>query len=283
MAATGPCRWRQWPDRSLPDQPVFKRIRIAILLYILLFVAAGEYLSMRRSTDWDNSLRVNVYLVNGSGTQSVERYIGDLGPDAFASIEHFYQGQARAYGIDLDAPFRIRLAGRLDRPLPPIPDRVNMFSSIVWSLRMRWFVTRLHFSSDLRTPDITLFAVYHDAENGLALDRSTALRKGMIAVANLFAESSADGSNGMVVAHELLHTLGASDKYDPATALPLFPVGVGDPDRRPHYPQSSAEIMAGRVALTADSAVVPRSLAEVVVGPWTADEIGWAEMPPAAR
>ncbi|MGW8370180.1 MAG: hypothetical protein ACWGPN_16060, partial [Gammaproteobacteria bacterium] len=167
---------------------MLKRLRIALLLYILLFVAAGEYLSMRRSTDWDDTLRVNVYLMNGSGSDSVNRYLDSLETNTYDSIERFFETQSRTYGVDLAEPFRIRVAGILDQPMPPIPQNLNMLSSIVWSLRMRWFVTRLHFSSDLRRPHITLFAVYHDAEDGLTLDRSTALRKGMIAIANLFAD-----------------------------------------------------------------------------------------------
>jgi len=142
---------------------------------------------------------------------------------------------------------------------------------------MRWYVTRLHWSSDSPTPDVTLLAIYHDSEDGVALDRSTALRKGLIAMANLYAEPRAQGSNRMVIAHELLHTLGATDKYDLATGLPLYPQGYADPARSPRYPQAQAELMAGRIPLAADKAVQSRSLREVTIGPVTALEIGWTD------
>ena len=58
------------------------------------------------------------------------------------------------------------------------------------------------------------------------------------------------GSNNVVIAHEILHTLGASDKYDPATRAPLFPIGYAEPEREPRFPQEFAEIMAGRYAMT---------------------------------
>jgi hypothetical protein len=80
----------------------------------------------------------------------------------------------------------------------------------------------------------------------------------------------------MVVTHELLHTLGASDKYDPGTGQPLAPQGLGDPDQSPLYPQRTGEIMAGRVATTSRTAAIPASLAEMTVGPATAREIGWS-------
>jgi hypothetical protein len=101
----------------------------------------------------------------------------------------------------------------------------------------------------------------------------------MIAVANLFGSRSFRGSNQMIVAHELLHTLGATDKYDPATNLPVFPIGFANPERNPLYPQTKAELMAGRIPINAGAAEVPHSLDAVVVGASTAFEIGWRDAP----
>jgi hypothetical protein len=83
------------------------------------------------------------------------------------------------------------------------------------------------------------------------------------------------GSNNIVIAHELLHTVGATDKYDLTTGLPLYPSGFADPDQQPLYPQDNAEIMAGRRAVSAQEAQMPQSLRHVVVGPATASEIRW--------
>jgi hypothetical protein len=254
---------------------VFKRFRIAILLYILLFVAVGQFLASRRATDWGDSLWVDVWLINGADSATTEAWLDSIGPDEYAGVERFFANQARAQGLTLTEPFRIRVAGEIEQQLPPVPGNGGMLSSIVWSLRMRWFVTRMHWSSDGPTPDITVFAIYHDAATGVSLDRSTALRKGMIAVANLFADPTARGSNQMIVAHEILHTLGATDKYDLATGLPHYPEGFADPFSVPVYPQSKAELMAGRIPLASDKAAVPRSLSQVVIGNVTAQEIGW--------
>lgn len=268
---------RQNPCFSGRSNGVFRRFRIAILLYILAFVAIGEFLAWSRATGWDDTLRVDVYLLNGGRTATTQSYIERLPPNAFAAVDSFFSDQARDFGVDLDAPFRLRLAGELAEELPPVPDNGGLVQSVIWSLRMRWFVSRLHWSSDSPTPDITLFAIYHEAESGVALDRSTALRKGMIAVANLFASPHARGSNQMIVAHEILHTLGATDKYDPATGLPDFPYGFANPVRSPLYPQSQAELMAGRIAVSQHQAAIPGSLANTVIGPATAAEIGWID------
>ena len=254
---------------------MFKTIRIAILLYVLVFVALGQFLADRRSSDWDDPLWVGIYLVNGSGSIATADYIDRLPVDAFAGIERFFERESGAHGLKLEHPFRVRIHAALDRALPPIPENGNMLATIFWSLRMRWLSARLDFSDDGPTPDIKVFAVYHSAAPELALDRSTALRKGMIAVANLFAEEAMEGSNAMIVAHELLHTLGATDKYDPATNLPLYPDGYAEPDRSPLHPQRAAELMAGRIPLGNGHAKTPPSLRDVRIGQLTASEIGW--------
>ncbi len=43
--------------------------------------------------------------------------------------------------------------------------------------------------------------------------------------------TAASGGNQVVVAHELLHTLGATDKYARASGQPLEPDGLGDPQQ----------------------------------------------------
>jgi hypothetical protein len=83
------------------------------------------------------------------------------------------------------------------------------------------------------------------------------------------------GMNNIVIAHEFLHTVGASDKYDLRSGAPLFPIGFAERDRTPLYPQEQAEIMAGRRPLSAHEWEMPRSLRQVLVGPETALEIRW--------
>jgi hypothetical protein len=83
------------------------------------------------------------------------------------------------------------------------------------------------------------------------------------------------GENCIVIAHELLHTLGATDKYDPADGKPVFPVGFAEPDRHPLYPQPFAEIMAGRRMVSESLWEMPSSLDEVTIGETTATEINW--------
>lgn len=79
----------------------------------------------------------------------------------------------------------------------------------------------------------------------------------------------------MVLAHELLHTLGATDKYAPSTNAPLYPDGYAAPEARPLLPQTKAELMAGRIPVEEQRAEIPESLSQVVIGMATSREIGW--------
>ena len=89
----------------------------------------------------------------------------------------------------------------------------------------------LQWQSDGPSGDIVVFAVFHEPADGAALDRSTALHKGLIAVAHLFADQTARATNQIVLAHELLHTLRATDKYSPTSNAPLYPDGYAAPKR----------------------------------------------------
>ena len=107
------------------------------------------------------------------------------------------------------------------------------------------------------------------------LDRSTALERGLIAIVKLFAGRSSQGANQIVMAHELLHTLGATDKYDLGANLPIYPHGYANPALEPPHPRRSAELMAGRIPLDERTAAMPSEITRTLVGPITAAEIGW--------
>ena len=253
---------------------VLKRLRIAVLLYVLLFVAASEYFTARNSTDWDAPLWVNIYAVAGDDTAVTRRFIEGLSPTEFADAEEFFAREAKRYGVALEQPFKLRLAGVYEGELPELGVGAGPLAVLAWSLRMRWLATRLRWQAE-PSGDIVVIAVYHAPTDGVPLDRSTALDKGLISVANLFADRRARETNQIVLAHELLHTLRATDKYSPASNAPLYPDGYAAPDARPLLPQTRAELMAGRIPLDELHAEMPHDLDEVVIGAVTAHEIGW--------
>lgn len=140
---------------------------------------------------------------------------------------------------------------------------------------MRVWAWRMEMSHDGPPANIAMFVLYHDPDSHDRLEHSLGLEKGLIGVVNTFASRSMNPTNNVVIAHELLHTVGATDKYDPATNQPLYPEGYAEPDRTPRHPQEKAEIMAGRVPLSDSESQIPSSLKKSVVGPGTAAEINW--------
>jgi hypothetical protein len=254
---------------------MLKKIRIAILLSILLFVALGEFLAERRSTSWDNTLWVDVYLVNGDRLDSTQRYIDSIDAKEFDGIGEFFAAEAKRYGVALDEPFRLNIVGQYRGELPATDARPSLLGIMWWSLEMRWLALKLDWHRSGPKPDIIAFAVYHEPADSAVLDPSTGLRKGLIAVTNLFAARDERGANQVVLAHELLHTLGATDKYSLSTDQPRFPDGFAEPALKPRLPQKKAELMAGRIPLDEQHAEMPESLRSVVVGRLTAAEIGW--------
>lgn len=254
---------------------MFRKIRISILLLILLFVALNTYYDRVYSTDWDTPLRVAAFPINADGTTVSERYIQSLQIEDFRALESFFAEEAKRYGIPLEQPLRFTL-GTTIRELPPMlsaqPGRLDI---AWWSLRMRYWAWRVPVDLPGASPDIKLFVLYHDPHHSPRLPHSLGLQKGLFAIANVFADSDAAGSNDTVIAHELLHTLGATDKYDPVNNEPLYPQGFAEPLRQPRYPQAWAELMAGRIPTAPQQAEMPESLDQVLIGSPTAIEINW--------
>lgn len=255
----------------------FGTVRIALLLAVLAFVALGAWLDRSRSTDWDAPLRVTVYPIAADPAPDLRSQVMALGTDDFADVGAFFAEEARRHGVALDEPVRVRVSSAVTT-LPPLPPQdAGMLDVAAWSLRFRYWAWRVAVDDPLPTPDVQVFALYHAGDAARAVPDSLGLSKGLMALTHLYIDADARGSNQVVVAHELLHTLGASDKYDRATGLPLVPDGLGDPDQSPLFPQRYGEIMAGRIAARAAEAVIPDGLHQMLVGPATAREIGWLE------
>jgi len=252
---------------------MFKAIRIAILLFILFFVAVGTWLTQARSTDWNNSLWVKVYPINADGSDVVDRYIDGLEVGDFTDIETFIARETKRYGKTVAQPLRMELGRPIREQPPSIDPEDGLLGVMLWSLKMRWWASNTAGDQDRITPDVRIFVRYHSPDDGFRLENSVGLQKGMVGVVNARASRRHAGANNVIVAHEFMHTLGASDKYELGSGQPTAPDGLAEPDRTPLYPQRWAEIMGGRIALAADDAVIPKSLKYVVIGPATATEI----------
>lgn len=254
---------------------MWRNIRVAILLLVLIWAAGHTWLERIASTRWKEPLWVGIFPVNADGSPAAQSYIEALETREFADIEDFLAREARRYGKDLSQPVHIALYPQLKEAPPQLERGAGLLGTAWWSLKTRWFAWRAVDVGGRAPPRIRMFVLYHDPSTLQSVPDSHGLQKGLIAEVHAFALRPMAGSNSIVIAHELLHTLGATDKYDPRNGVPLFPTGFAEPDRKPLYPQPKAEIMAGRRALSAQEAQQPDALSAVVVGPATAAEIRW--------
>ena len=250
-------------------------LRKGLLFYLLLLVAVGHWLSQTRATRWQQPLWVTVHPINGDNSDAAERYIRRLKSNAFEPIATFMADEAAHHGVGIEQPLKLTLGAQVSEQPPAPPRHGNALEIMLWSLKLRWWSWNVDRGPDPPPHDITVFIRYFDPTEHSVLAHSMGLQKGFIGVVNAFADRRYAGSNQVIIAHEVLHTLGATDKYDPASGMPHFPNGYAEPTISPRHPQSLAELMGGRIPIDERTARIPTSLAEVVIGDVTASEINW--------
>jgi hypothetical protein len=250
-------------------------MRIAFLLLVMFGLGFNVWLTKWRVASWDRSLWVVIHPVCGDANPETRAYVDSLTPEEFGPVADFFAAEAERYGLKIEAPFNLVLAPRLDKLPPPIPDDPTPLSMILWSLKLRFFAWRIG-KANASVQDIQLFVLYFNKARTM-VDQSYVMQKGYIGVINAYAAPNLNGKNNVVIAHELLHLAGATDKYNPANELPVYPDGYAAPDAHPRYPQTQAEIMAGSIPVSATRAEMPDNLEETVMGPATAREINWVQ------
>lgn len=257
------------------DKITFKHIRVIILLSILVFVAIASYFQQTATTDWGKPVYVTFYAINGDQASSTTTFINNLNPSDYQEIFDFLIAEARAFELLTPPVFYSDFGAQVTEAPPRPPDRnKGMLEIAKWSLQLRYWLFKNTGSLGLDSRHIRLFIIYHKGQSGQALAHSYGLRKGLVGIVHAYAQPDMKKRNNIIIAHELLHTLGASDKYSTG-GIPVYPDGIAEPDKKPLYPQSFAEIMAGRIALTESDAVMPASLSQCLVGSLTAREIEW--------
>ena len=252
---------------------MFRKLRLAVLLVILATVALGAWRSGARTTEWKHTLHATVYPIVADDSPQTRAGVARLSADDFAPIADWLQDELRRHGRDVLRPLAISVAPPVESRPPPFPAGGGPVAVGLWSLQLRFWAWR-HDATPGPRPDVRLFVLYHDPAHTPQLDHSVGLRKGQIGIVKAFAGRDDGPRNAVVIAHELLHTLGASDKYNPQSLAPVFPEGYAEPDRQPRHPQRLAEIMAGRYALAEGQLAMPDRLGQTLIGPQTAAEIG---------
>lgn len=252
---------------------MFRKFRILILLLILATVALGAWRSNARLTAWEHTIHVAIYPIAADDSPATATFVRSLGKDSFEDIAEWLQAETKRQGLAVLQPVAINVAPPLSELPPLAPARASALDAILWSLKLRWWASQ-HDAIAGPKPQVRLFVLFHDPELTGRVPHSTGLAKGQIGLIHAFASRKQRRQNSVVIAHEMLHTFGATDKYDLATLQPLYPQGYAEPEREPRLPQELAEIMGGRTPIDAQTSEIPSSLAATLIGPETAREIG---------
>ncbi len=251
---------------------MWKKLRITILLLILISVFWDTWHDYHQ--DWDKPIVVLLHPINADGSALTERYMDHLSDQDVQEIQQYLQDYSLKYR-NKTSIFYIKVGRHIDEHPPKISSS-NLFSTMIWSLKFRYFAWKNAERSDGH-PTVTLFLNYYHPNNIEKLEHSTALQKGKIGLVNLFADKRYDSSNLVVITHELLHSFGAKDKYDLITGTVKYPFGFANPEQHPLYPQTRAEIMGGYVPISDDKQRMPNRLSETILNEFTAKELQWRE------
>jgi len=263
-----------------PRSRRFFYVRVAVLLTILVGVLMGagqDSRSRRARNDWDHTLSVAVVPValenvDEAAIAALRARLPALEDRMAAELARHRPGAPRPFRFELVAPVRAASP-------PPVPAADGLVDLVEHSIALSRYLkdidTRAGIERDLYDARIYV-AMRRPRKTDRTLVEGRSEQGGRVGLVELELDAEAEAIDLalIVVAHELLHTLGAVDKYD-SGGRTLVPLGLAEPDRVPLFPQPHAEIMARNRMLSASEERVPGSLAEIAVGPATAREIGW--------
>lgn len=259
-----------------PSKPtLWRNVRLGFLLLFLGIAAYSNWYDRYSTTDWDETLWIGVFPIDADGNPATAAWLAKLSQDDVAGIETFLNDEAKLHGVTIGRPVRVDLYPVVGEKPPPIDPGASLLSRAWYSLKLRLYARRNSHPAGRAPPQIRIFVLFHDPGFTQSVPHSVGLQKGLVGVVHAFAEREMTPQNNVVIAHEILHTLGATDKYDLQTLEPYYPIGYAEPDRQPRLPQPLTEIMAGRHVVAPGEFEMPDSLRDVVVGHATALEIRW--------
>jgi hypothetical protein len=263
-----------------PRSRRFFYIRVSVLLPVLLVVllwAWRDVRSRRARNEWDHTLDVAIVLIRLESVDDAA--IAALGTK-LPALEDRLAAELERRRPGAPRPFRFHLVAPVDgAPPPAAPAGDGPLDLASYSYDLSRYLKDIDARAGI-VPD------HYDSRIYLALRRPRQARRtlaegrseqgGRVGVVEMELDAEAEAVHLplVVVAHELLHTLGATDKYD-SSGRTLIPLGLAEPDRVPLFPQRYAEIMARNRPLSQTDERVPESFDEIAVGPTTAREIGW--------
>jgi hypothetical protein len=252
-------------------------IRVGFLLAILVAVALYAWKDIhdrRERNEFSRTLDVALVFVSD----------GKLDPSHFGRLQRRVPRLSdrlreafHAYRVAPMAPFSFVTYGPVElQAALPVPSE-GLLAPVRYAYELRRFTRDVDARAGVPSDgfDSRIYVVLRSpSDQGIVEGMSEQGGRVGIALAEL-DETTIDLAL-FVSAHELFHTLGASDKYD-ASGRTVVPDGLAEPERVPLLPQRYAELMSRNRPVAPGQERRPESLSELWVGHKTAREIGWLE------
>ncbi len=264
------CRLKQGRRRR------FRNARVAVLLVVLGGVAAFGTLRNRRldaRTQWIRTVAVSVVLVADRPVSEAARARWATGLDL---LQGWFGREWERYRPASPVPMvTLTLDGVAQvAALPVAPGKAEALTdrareSLGFSAALEAIDAKL---APHAPTDATLYVILRPGGGGVV--EGVAEAGGRIGMVEGPLEEGELALELTAIAHEVLHCLGAKDKYDPQGHA-LVPDGLAEPGLAPRYPQTSAEVMVGEIPTGPGAGKPLTKLGDVRVGPATAREIRW--------
>ena len=210
-----------------------------------------------RTTSWKQTLWVGIFPMNGDGSEVSDALRArPARPRISPASRRSSRAEAARYGVTLDAARCASSCTRRPQSAARCSTRGSgPLAAMWWSLKMRWYARQRRRRAGAR-------ALAHPRVRAVSRSRGerdacrirSACRRDSSASCMPLRIARCAAQNTIVIAHETMHTVGATDKYDLSTGEPVYPDGYAEPDRSPRFPQPKAEIMAGQRPVSRDRA-----------------------------
>jgi hypothetical protein len=252
--------------------------RITGLLFILAVVILWGIRVHRRHAhrnEWNRPLEIAVILVS---TQAAPPLVETAWDHGVERLERWFGDELHRWRPDSQAVLHLRRYGplRIDHAIALEPAGAGTWEHLqyAWSTsrELKRIDDALHIVE--RGVDARIYVLLEPAEGGAPrFVEGIAEAGGEVGLVHAGLDDEDIALELTACAHELLHCLGATDKYDAEGHA--LPQGLVDAERNPRYPQRFAEPMVGEIPVGPRDGKLPSSLDDVRVGAATAREIGW--------
>ena len=251
---------------------------MAVLLALLVVVVAyaiHAVRSRRARKAWDHTLRVAVIVVRkGNVDDAAVAALRDRAPALEARLEE----ELHRWRPGAPKPFAFTVVGPLDTPgaAPAATgDGILELASHAWELHRWTNDADARAKIEAAAFDSRIYVTASPPNGKVHMVEGASEQGGRVGVVSIDLDTQAVVVDFAlsVIAHELLHTLDATDHYDDAGRAKI-PDGLAEPELGTS--QRFVEIMTRGRPVSPTEEKTLDSIDELAVGPATAREIGWS-------